>query len=288
MKQYPEDAAAAAHSLRQKKIAVINDFTGFGRCSLTVSIPVISAMKVQCCPVPTSIFSNHTAYESWFFEDFTSRMQPYIDEWKKLGLSFEGISTGFLGSKEQIQIVLKFLDDFVKKDTKVIVDPVMADEGEAYSTYTPEMCREMKRLAARADILTPNLTEACILTGKDWHEGKWKTEQVISLAKELSGMGPDKVVITGIPQGEFIANLCYEKNVEPRFVRTHRVGTQRCGTGDVFAAIIAADAVNGVDFQESVRKASHFIKLCVQKSIERDIPLTDGVCFEELLGMLCK
>ncbi|MCD7745292.1 MAG: pyridoxamine kinase [Lachnospiraceae bacterium] len=273
---------------RQKKIAVINDFTGFGRCSLTVSIPIISAMKVQCCPVPTSIFSNHTAYESWFFEDFTNQMQPYVDEWKKLGLEFDGISTGFLGSEEQIQIVLRFLEDFCQENTVVLVDPVMGDDGSMYSTYTPEMCAGMKKLAARADILTPNLTEACILTGQEYHEGRWKTSQIISLAETLAAMGPDKVVITGILQGEFIANLCYEKGKEPKFVRTHSAGMQRCGTGDVFSSIIAADAVNGVDFQESVRKASHFIKLCIQKSVEMDLPLTDGVCFEELLGLLCK
>ncbi|MCD7820015.1 MAG: pyridoxamine kinase [Lachnospiraceae bacterium] len=271
---------------RQKKIAVINDLSGFGRCSLTVSLPIISAMKIQCCPVPTSIFSNHTGYDSCFFDDYTDRMQPYIDEWKKLRLSFQGISTGFLGSKEQIQIVLRFLEDFRTEDTIVVVDPVMGDHGEAYSTYTGEMCQEMKKLVGHADILTPNLTEACILADQTYHEGKWKTREVISLAETLGAMGPDKVVITGIPQGEFIANLCYEKGMEPRFVRTHRVGTQRCGTGDVFASIITGDAVNGVEFQQSVRKASRFIKRCIQKSIEMDLPLNDGVCFEELMGTL--
>ncbi|MCD7735739.1 MAG: pyridoxamine kinase [Lachnospiraceae bacterium] len=271
---------------RQKKIAVINDLTGFGRCSLTVSIPIISAMKLQCCPIPTSIFSNHTGYESCYFDDYTARMQPYIDEWKKLKLSFQGISTGFLGSEEQIRIVLRFLDDFVSEDTVVVVDPVMGDQGEAYSTYTPEMCREMKKLVCRADILTPNLTEACILTDNAWHEGKWKLSHVISLAESLNEMGPDKVVITGIPQGGYIANLCCEKGKEPRFVRTHRLGTQRCGTGDVFAAIITADAVNGIDFQKSVRRASCFVKRCIQKSIEMDLPPTDGVCFEELMMQL--
>ncbi|MCD8013905.1 MAG: pyridoxamine kinase [Lachnospiraceae bacterium] len=281
-------AGSSGTLLRQKKIAVINDFTGFGRCSLTVSIPIISAMKVQCCPVPTSIFSNHTAYESWFFEDFTGQMQPYIDEWKKLGLDFDGISTGFLGSEEQIQIVLRFLEDFCRKNTVVLVDPVMGDDGSIYSTYTPQMCAGMKKLACRADILTPNLTEACILTDQDYHEGRWKTSQVIALAEALSDMGPDKVVITGILQGEFIANLCYEKGKEPKLVRTHAVGTQRCGTGDVFSSIIVADAVNGVEFQESVRKASRFIKLCIQKSVEMELPLTDGVCFEEFLGLLCR
>lgn len=270
----------------QKKIAVINDMSGFGRCSLAVAIPIISVMKIQCCPVPTSIFSNHTGFESFFFEDYTDRMQPYIDEWKKLGLSFSGISTGFLGSKEQIQIVLQFLEDFGTEENVIVIDPVMGDYGKTYSTYTPEMCMEMKKLVTYADILTPNLTEACILTDTPYHPDKWHMADIIELAGKIGEMGPDKIVITGIPQGEFIANLCYEKGRAPKFLRTHKVGTQRSGTGDVFAAIIAADAVNGVDFQTSVRKASRFVKKCIMKSIEMDLPLTDGVCFEEVLGTL--
>ncbi len=270
----------------QKKIAVINDMSGFGRCSLAVAIPVISVMKIQCCPVPTSIFSNHTGFESFFFEDYTDRMQPYIDEWKKLGLSFSGISTGFLGSKEQIQIVLRFLKDFGTEENVIVIDPVMGDYGKTYPTYTPEMCMEMKKLVSHADIITPNLTEACILTDTPYHEDKWRQAEIIELAQKLAERGPGKIVITGIPQGEFIANLCFEKDREPKFLRTHKVGTSRSGTGDVFAAIIAADAVNGVDFQTSVRKTSRFVKKCIMKSIEMDLPLTDGVCFEELLGTL--
>ena len=272
------------HNL-QKKIAVINDFSGFGRCSIAVSLPIISAMRIQCCPLPTSIFSNHTGFESFFFEDYTSRMQPYIEEWKKLGLQFSGISTGFLGSKEQIQIVLQFFKDFGTEDNVIVVDPVMGDYGKTYSTYTPEMCEEMKKLVSCADILTPNLTEACILTDTPYHE-KWSMKEVGALAEKLSGMGPEKVVITGIIQGEFIANYCYEKDQPGKIRRTHKVGTQRSGTGDIFAAIIAADAVNGVPFQDSVRKASLFIKKCIEKSIEMDLPLTDGVCFEEVLHKL--
>lgn len=270
----------------QKKIAVINDMSGFGRCSLAVAIPIISVMKIQCCPVPTSIFSNHTGFESFFFEDYTDRMQPYINEWKKLGLTFSGISTGFLGSKEQIQIVLRFLEDFGTDSNVIVVDPVMGDYGKPYPTYTPEMCSEMKKLVTHADILTPNLTEACILADHEYHEEKWRQAEIIELAEKLGEMGPEKIVITGIPQGEFIANLCYEKDREPKFLRTHKVGTSRSGTGDVFASIIVADAVNGVDFQTSVRKASRFVKKCIMKSIEMDLPLTDGVCFEELLGTL--
>jgi pyridoxine kinase len=270
----------------QKKIAVINDFSGFGRCSIAVALPVISAMKIQCCPLPTSIFSNHTGFESFFFEDYTDRMQRYADEWKKLDLRFSAISSGFLGSKEQIQIVLRFFRDFGEEDTIIVVDPVMGDYGKPYPTYTQEMCEEMKKLVSCADILTPNLTEACILTDTPYHEEKWRMREIRELARKLSAMGPDKVVITGIIQGDFIANYCYEKGQEGKIRRTHRVGTQRSGTGDIFAAIIAADAVNGVPFQDSVRKASLFIKKCIEKSIEMDLPLTDGVCFEEVLDRL--
>lgn len=269
----------------QKKIAVINDFSGFGRCSIAVALPIISAMRIQCCPVPTSIFSNHTGFKSYFFEDYTDRMERYIDEWKKLGLRFSGISTGFMGSVDQIRIVTDFFKYFADEDTTVIVDPVMGDYGKAYPTYTKEMCMEMKKLVSYADIITPNLTEACILADEDYHD-KRKIRDLEKLALKLSDMGPEKVVITGIIQGGFIVNYCYEKGQPGRMRKVHRVGEQRSGTGDIFASIIAADAVNGVPFYDSVRKASLFIKKCIERSIELDLPLTDGVCFEEVLHKL--
>ena len=269
----------------QKKIAVINDLSGFGRCSIAVELPIISAMKVQCCFVPTAVFSNHTGFQSFFLEDFTDKMRSYMDEWRKLELHFQGICTGFLGSPQQIAIVTDFLKDFKEKDTIVIVDPVMGDYGKMYPTYSMETCLKMRELIPLADIITPNLTEACILTGIPYEE-KWSRKKLLWLAETLSAMGPEKVVITGIIQGEFIANYCYEKGAEPRIFRTIKAGTQRSGTGDIFASIIAADAVNGTAFEQSVRKASRFIKKCILKSIEMGIPLTDGVCFEEFLHTL--
>lgn len=269
----------------QRKIAVINDFAGFGRCSIAVALPIISMLKVQCCPLPTSIFSNHTGFKSFFFDDYTKKMPLYIEEWKKLGLEFDGISTGFLGSKKQIQIVTQFFNDFKTQDNIIIVDPVMGDYGKMYPTYTEEMCREMKKLVSYADILTPNVTEACLLTDTIY-SNKFKLADYLEMAEKLSSMGPKKVVITGIVQGDFIANYCYEKDKKPCIVRSHKVGTQRSGTGDIFASIVAADAVNGIDFEESVRKASRFVKKCILRSIELDIPTTDGVCFEEVLGSL--
>ena len=269
----------------QKKLAVINDLSGFGRCSIAVELPIISAMKIQCCFVPTTIFSNHTGFTSFFLEDFKDKMRPYMDEWRKLELHFQGICTGFLGSPEQIAIVSDFLRDFKEKDTVVIVDPVMGDYGKMYPTYSMETCLKMRELIPLADIITPNLTEACILAGIPYEE-KWSRKKLLWLAQHLSAMGPEKVVITGIIQGEFIANYCYEKGKEPCMFRTVKAGTQRSGTGDIFASIVAADAVNGVSFEQSVKKAGRFIKKCIVKSIEMGIPLTDGVCFEEFLHNL--
>ncbi|MCD2492374.1 pyridoxamine kinase [Lacrimispora sp. NSJ-141] len=270
----------------QKKIAVINDMSGFGRCSIAVAMPIISVMKIQCCPVPTSIFSNHTGFPEYFFEDYTEKMPEYIANWRKLGLEFEGISSGFLGSRAQIDIVRKFIRDFRTERTTVIIDPVMGDYGKPYPTYTDEMCQEMKRLVEYADILTPNLTEACILTDTPYSEGRWSIKDIVSIAEKIKEKGPGKIVITGIRQGDFVANLVYEDGCEPRILRSHRVGTERSGTGDVFAAVIAADAVNGVPFPVSVKKASDFVKKCILRSEEMKIPRTDGVCFEELLNKL--
>jgi len=269
----------------QKKIALINDYTGFGRCSITVALPIISQMKIQCCPIPTSIFSNHSGYDSFYFEDLTPNMQRYIDEWKKLGLEFSGISTGFLGSEKQIDIVSSFIKDFKKRDTVVIVDPVMGDHGMAYETYTEGMLRRMKELITLADIITPNLTEACILADKEYKEN-YSFEELSDIAGILSKKGPGKVVISGISEESFLVNLCYEKEKGISLVRKKRIGIDRAGTGDVFSSIIAADAVNGVEFTQSVKKAADFVKKCIEISQKYDIPKEDGVAFEEILYTL--
>lgn len=274
--------------LRQKKIAVINDLSGMGRCSLTVSLPIISHMGIQCCPVPTAILSNHTGYPTYYFDDYTDHLADYTAQWKNLGFAFDGIVTGFLGSASQIQIVRDFLNTFRGNDTKVIVDPVMGDHGKLYATYTEELCREMRGLVETADITTPNLTEACSLAGIPYKESGWHRRELQEIAHRILELGPDKVVITGIPQGEFIANYVCERGKSPRMLRTHRVGTGRPGTGDVFASIIAADSVNEVVFEQSVRKASGFVKKCIQRSMELEVPSNDGVCFELLLPQLKK
>ncbi len=176
----------------QKKIALINDITGFGRCSIAVSLPIISALKVQCCFIPTAILSNHTGFNNFFFEDYTPKMREYVNNWETLGLNFDGICTGFLGSKEQIKIVIEFLEKFKTKDNIVLIDPVMGDYGKLYSTYTDEMCKEMQNLIKYADVLTPNLTELCRLLDLPYPNETPTHEELYSLCERLSLEGPSK------------------------------------------------------------------------------------------------
>ena len=269
----------------QKKIALVNDITGFGRCSAAVQLPIISQLRVQCCVLPTSILSNHTGFESFSFQDFTPYMEQHISEWRKLGLRFNGICTGFLGSEKQINIVSNFIDEFNEPETVVMVDPVMGDEGRPYATYTPSMCQGMRELVSKADIISPNLTEACILANRPY-SNTTTAEEALELAHELTLLGPKRVIVTGVEQEGTVTNACCEKDGGSFTVIGPRLGGQRSGTGDVFSAIIIADAVNGVPFEDSVRKASQFVKDCVQRSIELDLPATDGLCFEEMLHTL--
>lgn len=274
-------SASQPHN-RQKKIAVINDFCGFGRCSISVSLPVISALKVQCCPLPTSVFSNHTGFDSFYYTDFTEHMDAYIEEWRKLGLSFNGILTGFLGSAEQIDIVERFFETFKSENTIAVVDPVMGDYGALYPTYSPQLASRMRTLAAYADILTPNLTEACILTGTEYREDMEECG-LRRICEKLCRLGAGKIVISGLMRGESLENFIYEPGKKPVCVAEHKVGECRSGTGDVFSSIIAADAVNGKNLEDSVRHASSFVAKVLKRTLELDLPKTDGVCFEEFL-----
>lgn len=267
----------------QKKIAVINDFCGFGRCSIAVSLPIISAMKIQCCPLPTSVFSNHTGYDSYYYTDCTAYMDRYIDEWEKLGLSFDGILTGFLGSPEQIDIVSRFMRRFKNDKNITVIDPVMGDDGKLYPTYSPKLAEKMCELVHYADILTPNLTEACILTRTEYDENM-KDEALLEICEKLGRMGPGKIVISGLERDGDLANFIYESGRDPIVITEHKAGPCRAGTGDVFSSIIAADAVKGRDLVSAVRHASAFIAKCLRRTAELGMPLPDGICFEEYLS----
>lgn len=271
---------------RQKKIAVVNDFTGIGRCSVAVALPIISAMKIQCCPLPTAILSAHTGFPSFFFDDYTPHMRDYMNNWKELNLHFDGICTGFLGSKEQIDVVVEFLKSFKTKNTIVMVDPVMGDYGQLYSTYTQEMCDEMKKLIKYADVMTPNLTEACRLLDIPYPERALSNEELENIAKELCTKGPSRVVITGLQHNGNIQNFIYETGKPYTIIEAKKIGEDRSGTGDVFSSIVAANIVKGVDIVTAVKKAVDFISKTIDYTVKIGTPAYDGICFEEYLTEL--
>ena len=277
----PETENRVDHN-RQQKAAVINDFTSFGRCSLAVTIPILSAMKVQCCSVPTAIFTNHTGFRNFSWTDYTAKMDDYIRDWKATGLRFDAIMTGFLGSKAQVEFVHRFLDAFRDEKTIVCVDPVMGDYGRLYATYDRELAESMRGFLSVADILTPNLTEACVLAGRDY-ASDLSDDELFALCRSL---GVKKIVVTGIVRGDELVNFVYEEGREPVKVTEPKIGPDRSGTGDVFSAVVLAEAIRGENFVDSVAKAARYITATVRRTTEMALPVTDGLAIEETLSLL--
>ena len=270
----------------QKRIALVNDITGFGRCSVAVELPLISAMKIQACPMPTAILSVHTGFPDHFIDDYTDRMRPYMDSWEKNRLSFDGICTGFLGSAHQIEIVADFIRRFKQQATRVMVDPVMGDYGKLYSSYTQEMCDDMRKLLVYADLVTPNLTEACQLLGIPYPEdGRVSNEELEYMAGALADQGPSQVIITGLSEGDTIRNFIYEAG-RGTVLESEKIGGDRSGSGDAFAAIVAGSLINGETLEQSVRKAADFISKCLAYAVKLDLPWNYGLPFEEYLREL--
>lgn len=271
---------------RQKRIALVNDITGFGRCSVTVELPLISAMKIQACPLPTAILSVHTGFPNHYLDDYTARMEPYIKSWEVNGLAFDGICTGFLGSAEQIAIVLDFIHRFKGPETRVMVDPVMGDYGKLYPSYTQEMCDKMRSLLGVADLVTPNLTEACQLLDIPYPtDGIVTDDELCEMAEALAARGPKQVVITGLHEGDTIKNFLYEDG-KMAIVRAPKIGGDRSGSGDAFAAIVAASLIRGEELEAAVQKAASFISRCLAYALELDLPWNYGLPFEEYLTEL--
>lgn len=266
----------------QKKIAIVNDISGFGRCSVTVALPILSAMGISCGIVPTAILSNHTEYPEYSMLDFTPYMEEYLSKWDALNLQFDGIYTGFLGSKMQIQIILNMMEQFQFPNR--IVDPVMGDHGVIYDSYTEEMCEDMRKLVARSTLTTPNVTELCILTNHTYHE-HISVSEIEDMCKSLASNGPAHIVVTGIEKEETIGNAIYN-NGKFEVIYTKKVLPLRPGTGDVFASIIAGSCLHNTDLKKAVQTASDFICTCLETSRKMKIPINDGVCFEEHLNML--
>lgn len=266
----------------QPSIAIINDISGYGRCSVTVALPILSVMKIQCGVVPTAVLSNHTEYPEYSMFDFTPYLKDYIAKWNHLNFHFDGVYTGFLGSKEQIAIITDMFETF--QFHKKIVDPVMGDHGVIYDSYTPQMCHAMKELVSHSTLTTPNLTELCILTDTPYHDNLSEGD-IRGMCQALAHSDSHQIVVTGIEKNDMIGNAIYE-NGHFEIIYGEKILPLRPGTGDVFASILAGCSLHNIPLRTAVHIASHFIHTCLLTSSDKNVPLNDGVCFEEHLDIL--
>ena len=268
------------------RIAAIHDLSCFGRCSLTIALPVLSAMGCQCCPLPTALLSAHTGFPGNTFLDLTAEMGRIADHWTAMDLQFDAIYSGFLGSADQVDTVARFFDTFKKSDTAVIVDPVMGDHGTAYRTCTPELCRGMRVLAENADVITPNLTEAALLLDHPYEE--IQRTDAYEVVRRLSLGGRRSVVLTGYSSESGQTGALYfdRDSGESKAVQTPREPQDFSGTGDLFASVLAGGVARGVPLFQAAQAAADFVRDCIARTWAEGLTEQDGVDFEPLLGQL--
>ena len=270
-----------------KKIAVINDISGFGKCSLTVSLPIISALGIECNPIPTAILSNQTGYDDFYSVDFTENMTPYIDVWKKQNVHFDAILTGYLASEKQADIILDFIENFKDENTLVFVDPIMADDGVLYDTYDEKLCERVKMLTKKANIITPNLTELCILCGADYNEinKEISIEKITEIASSLLNEITKTVIITGVKTDNEICNIIVEEG-SVNLVKSRLLNGSFSGTGDIFSSIVCGGITKGMDIFDAVNLATDFIYCSIKKTPTELDYEPNGVNFQKNLEML--
>ncbi len=280
-----------------KRVALINDLSGFGKCSLAAAIPVISVMGMQACPLPTAILSAQTGFENYYCDDFTDRMDIFTERWKQMDVSFDGIYSGYLANDTQMEKVLHFLEAFQREDTLYLADPVMGDDGNRYPMFNERFLEGMKELTARADVITPNLTEACLLADESFEElvahrqQEDYTKRIASICERLLDRAkkPQTVMVTGIIREksgiEYMGSLAVTAK-ESIYLETPYTGMSFSGTGDLFASVICGSLVKGLSVREAMEKATSFLQEAIEDASEQRIPLNHGVHFEKYLYRL--
>ncbi len=273
-----------------KKVAAIHDICGFGRASLTTVIPTLSAMGIQVCPVPTAVLSTHSGdFTGYTFHDLTDIMPAYTAHWKSIGLTFEGIYSGFLGSPRQVDVVRDIIRDFRTPGTLALVDPVMGDDGALYQSVDAGMVQEMRRLIAAADIIVPNYTEAALLLGREQKQALSAAESKDWL-KALADCGPGTVMITSLPDADkpdMINVDAYERDGGAFWrVSTRRQPCMYPGTGDLFASVLIGYLLRGESLPVCIDHAVQFVSQCIMASRGYDYPQHYGVLLEKELPLL--
>ena len=270
-----------------RKVAAIHDLSCYGRCSLAVILPVLSVMGVQCCPLPGTVLSTHTGgFGPVARTDLTGQVTGTLRHWEQLGLSFDGIYTGYMATTEQIRQAMEAVERLSGSRTQVVVDPVLGDHGRLYASMTEEMARAMGELCAQAQVITPNLTEAAILLGLS--PDALLDRRGVELAVELSGQGQRSVVVTGItPEPGYTGAVWFDHTTGTSGTTVAvRAPGEYPGTGDLFAAVLTGSLMMGESLERGVSRAAHFIARCVAYTSALGTDAREGVLFEPLLPLL--
>ena len=266
-----------------KRIMTIQDISCVGKRSFTVALPIISAAGVECGVLPTAVLSTHTMFSKYTFCDLTGEIKPIADTYKELGINFDAIYTGYLGSFEQLRLVDEFFTDF-GKDAIKLVDPVMADNGVLYKGFTPEFVKSMAKLVSHADIVIPNLTEASFMLGIEYREN-YDEEHIRYVLRALADLGCPKVALTGIGfKDDEIGVYMYDKTTDTYFKYfNERLPVSYHGTGDIFASATLGAFMRGMSLEDALCLAVDFTLTCMKKTLEDENRRFYGVNFEEAL-----
>jgi pyridoxine kinase len=274
---------------KQKRVAAIHDVSGFGRCSLTVALPILSAAGIETPIIPTAVLSTHTGgFTGFTYRDLTEDILPIVNHWRSLNLEFDGLYTGFLGSFEQLDIVSKAFDLLRGKDTLIVVDPVMADDGKLYGIFPDTFPAGMRQLCAKADVIIPNLTEAALLLDRPYHERPHTHEELEDILKALSAIGPRKVVVTGVSyDASRLGAAGYDADTgEISYADAPYLHPMMHGTGDVFGSVLTASLTLGHSLEAACRAAVRFTVESMLRTREARTDLRFGVDFESGLAGL--
>ncbi|MCL2631171.1 MAG: pyridoxamine kinase [Firmicutes bacterium] len=280
---------------KQKRVLAVHDISCFGRCSLTVALPIISALGIETSVLPTAVLSTHTGGFSGFtYRDLTCDLVPVLKHWDTLNLTFDAIYSGFLGSFEQIEIVKSLIESYKKKDkdTLVIVDPVMADNGELYKVFPKSFPLGMKSLCSVADIIIPNMTEACLLTDTPYAKPPYTEEFIKTLLNKLAKIGAKKIVLTGVAfNNEELGTACYDaESGVTQYAMSKLIDGFYHGTGDCFGSALTATLVKGKSLSWAARAAVDFTVDAIVRTKDAETDIRFGVNFEEGLkdfAILC-
>ena len=271
------------------RVAAIHDLCGYGKCSLGVAIPVLSAAGCDVCPVPTGLFSNHTGYPDWYMHDTTEILNDYLDTWKKIDIDVDAIYSGFLGSDEQVEVIKSVYETY--PNALKVVDPVMADHGQVYPTYNDDLCQAMASLACETDILTPNLTEAAIILGEpigeEWGGTNIDDDEARRILNALLDLGAKYVVLKGIQRDDgIIRNFVGGKDMDIVEASNEFLPYMLHGTGDLYASALLAAVMVGKNLEDAVKFAGNITHDAMIVSSKQPNFQDRGVNFESLLGQV--